>query len=159
MDEHYMKLALKLSKKAQKNGDVPVGALIVKDDKILARGYNKREKRKNALYHAEIIAIDKACKKIKSWHLKGCTLYVTLKPCPMCAGAIINARLDRIVFGTKDYKAGAFGSVFDVNKFPLNHRPTVTEGVCLEECSKLLSDFFKKLRLRGKRFGKGSELF
>jgi len=131
---------------SEKEGEVPVGAVIVKDGEIIATGRNRRETEKNALHHAEIEAINNACKALGGWRLFGCDLYVTLEPCPMCAGAIINSRIKTVYFGAYDNKAGSFGSVADFNRLPYNHKPEIIAGVMEEECSKLLSDFFKKLR-------------
>ena len=147
-DIYFMKKALAQAKRAYDIGEVPVGAVIVKDGKIIARAFNGRETKKSATAHAELCAIEKACKKLSSWRLCGCTLYVTLEPCVMCAGAIINARLDRVVIGTKDPKAGAMGSVTDINLLPLNHRPVTDLGILEEECGKILKDFFAGLRAR-----------
>ena len=141
-----MNEAIALAMACEKEGEVPVGAVIVKDGEIIARGRNRRETEKNALCHAEIEAINEACKKLGGWRLFGCDLYVTLEPCPMCAGAIINSRIKTVYFGAYDNKAGSFGSVADFNRIPYNHKPEIIEGVMEEECSKLLSDFFKKLR-------------
>ena len=141
-----MKEAIALAMESENEGEVPVGAVIVKDGEIIARGRNRRETEKNALCHAEIEAINEACKKLGGWRLFGCDLYVTLEPCPMCAGAIINSRIKTVYFGAYDNKAGSFGSVADFNRIPYNHKPEIIEGVMEEECSKLLSDFFKKLR-------------
>ncbi|MBE6740875.1 MAG: nucleoside deaminase [Ruminococcaceae bacterium] len=146
MENEYMKKAIALAMESEKEGEVPVGAVIVKDGKIIATGRNRRETEKNALCHAEIEAINNACKKLGGWRLFGCDLYVTLEPCPMCAGAIINSRIKTVYFGAYDNKAGSFGSVADFNRIPYNHKPEIIEGVMEEECSKLLSDFFKKLR-------------
>ena len=142
----YMKKALELAKRAGELGDVPVGAVIVKDGQIIAEGYNERVICGSAVSHAEVVAIERACKSLGSWRLGGCTLYVTLEPCPMCAGAIINSRVDRVVFGAKDSKAGCFGSLINFNSYPFNHKPTLTEGVCADECARLLSEFFGKMR-------------
>lgn len=139
--------ALKEARKAFDIDEVPVGAVIVKDGSIIARAYNTREMSQDATAHAEILAIKKACEAMGSWRLIGCTLYVTLEPCPMCAGAIILARLDRVVFGAWDPKAGAAGSVvnlFEVERF--NHHPEVISGVLAEECGALLKEFFRQKR-------------
>lgn len=141
-----MKEAIKLAKESMKIGEVPVGAIITKDNKIISTGKNYRENGKNALYHAEIEAIDKACKILKGWRLFECELYVTLEPCPMCTGAIINSRIKRLIFGTSDYKSGSCGSVVNLFNLGYNHIPEVESGVLKDECSSLLSDFFKKLR-------------
>lgn len=150
-DLHYMSLALKRAKKAALLGEVPVGALIVKkedngSEKIISYGYNKREQKKNSLMHAEIIAIDKACKKLGGWRLSGCTLYVTLEPCPMCAGAAINARLDRVVYGAKDLRFGALGSAVNLYEVPFNHIPISEGPIMQKECSEILTAFFKERR-------------
>lgn len=145
-DIFFMKEALKCARKADSAGEVPVGCVIVHDGKVISRGYNKRERKKNPLLHAEIIAIDKACKKLNGFRLLNCTMYVTLEPCPMCAGAIINARIPRLVFGAYDKKAGCFGSVHDFNTSGFNHRVEIESGILEKECSGILTDFFKKLR-------------
>ena len=142
----FMKSAVKEAEKASSEGEVPVGAVIVKDGKIIAEGRNRREKGKNALYHAEIEAIDNACKALGGWRLPGCTLYVTLEPCPMCAGAIINSRIERVVYGAKDYKAGSAESVINLFALPYNHKPEIIGGVLENECGEMLSSFFKTLR-------------
>lgn len=141
-----MKEALKEAKKAAEESEVPVGAVIVHKDKIIARGRNRRETSKNALFHAEIEAINNACKKLNSWRLIGCTLYVTLEPCPMCAGAIINSRISEVIYGANDPKAGSCDSVTDLFSLPYNHKPIVTSGVLKDECAKILTEFFKNLR-------------
>lgn len=146
MNENYMKIALQQAQKAAKIKEAPIGAVIVKNNKIISKSYNKRECKKNALYHAEIIAIEKACKKLKSWRLSDCELYVTLEPCPMCMGAIINARISKVVFGAYDKKAGSCGSVVNLNDYPYNHHPEIVGGVLEEECSNILSSFFASLR-------------
>lgn len=146
MDEKYMQIALSFAKEAAKEGEVPVGAIIVKDDEIVGTGRNHREYGKNALAHAELEAIDMACKTLGGWRLHGCDLYVTLEPCPMCTGAIINARLDTVIYGADDEKAGSCGSVIDLTELPYNHKPTVVRGMLKEECSQVLSNFFKELR-------------
>ena len=145
-----MKAALSLARESELEGEVPIGAVIVKDGEIIATGRNRREYGKNALYHAEIEAIDNACKALGGWRLWQCDLYVTLEPCPMCAGAIINSRIKAVYFGARDSKAGSFGSVIDFNTLPYNHKPTVTGGILEEECQSILSDFFKKLREKKK---------
>lgn len=145
-DEMFMQEAVKLAAQAASEGEVPVGAVVVKDGKIVGRGRNRRETDKNALAHAEIEAINDACNQLGSWRLNGCELYVTLEPCPMCAGAIINSRLDRVVFGAMDKKAGSVGSVINMFELPYNHRPIVTVGIGQQECSEVLSNFFKDLR-------------
>ena len=145
-DEEIMKKAIELAKISGDEGEVPVGAVVTKNGKIVATGRNRREIGKNALYHAELEAIDNACKALGGWRLWQCELYVTLEPCPMCAGAIINSRIKRVVFGASDSKAGSFGSVVDFNNLPYNHKPEIISGVLKDECSALLSDFFARLR-------------
>lgn len=142
----FMRAALGRAKTASRHGETPVGAVIVRNGKIISGGRNKREKGKNALYHAEISAINAACKKLGGWRLFDCDLYVTLEPCPMCAGAIINARIRNVYFGASDEKAGSFGSVVDLSKLDYNHKPNVTGGILKQECSELLSEFFRNLR-------------
>ncbi len=141
-----MNEAITEAKSAGDRGEVPIGCVIVHDGKIIARAGNMRETDKNSLRHAEISAIDEACRVRGGWRLFGCTLYVTLEPCPMCAGAIVNSRIDRVVFGARDAKAGAFGSVLNMNSYPLNHKPKIVAGVMESECRGLLSDFFSGLR-------------
>jgi tRNA(adenine34) deaminase len=151
MEEKFMKEALKQAKKAASIGETPIGAVIVHDGKIIARGYNKRETKKNALLHAEIIAIDKACKKLGGWRLPNCDIYVTLEPCPMCAGAIVSARIDNLYFGAYDYKSGCAGSKANLFEHGLfNYDVNVTGGVLEQECAAVLKDFFKELRNRKK---------
>ena len=145
-DFEFMKRALELAEIAAEQGDVPVGAVIVKDGEIISEGYNLREVNKSVTAHAEMVAIERACGQLGGWHLCGCTLYVTLEPCPMCAGALINSRVDRVVFGLRDPKAGCLGSVLNMNRYPFNHAFDITEGVLAEESAKLLSDFFAKKR-------------
>ncbi len=144
--EKFMKAALKEASKAYSKEEVPVGAVIVKDNKIVGEGRNRRELGKNALYHAETEAINNACKALGGWRLWQCEMYVTLEPCPMCAGAIINSRIRRVTFGAYDKKAGSFGSVVNFNDLPYNHKPEIIGGVHEKECAKLLTDFFKQLR-------------
>ena len=146
MNIDFMKRAVELAKLSALEGEVPVGAVIVRDGEIVGEGRNRREYGKNALYHAEIEAIDSACKKLGGWRLWQCELYVTLEPCPMCAGAIINSRIKRVYFGAFDKKAGSFGSVADFNNIPYNHKPEIVSGVMADECSNLLTEFFKNLR-------------
>ncbi|MBR5498482.1 MAG: nucleoside deaminase [Clostridia bacterium] len=141
-----MTRAIELAKEAGAEGEVPVGAVIAKNGEIIAEGRNRREILKTALGHAEIEAIHRACEKLGSWRLSGCTLYVTLEPCPMCAGAIINARLDKVVYGAYDLKAGSVSSVTDLFNREYNHRPDVQEGFMENDCRKLLTEFFEKLR-------------
>ena len=156
-DELFMKKAITRAKTAAKHCEVPVGAIIVCNGVVVSDGRNMREGKENALAHAEIIAIEKACKKLNRWRLHDCTLYVTLEPCPMCAGAIVNSRIERVVFGAYDKKAGAYGSVFNMSDFPLNHFPVVEGGVLEEKCACLLSDFFKSLREKKKLEKKAKE--
>ena len=144
----YMKMALGRAKTAAKYGETPVGAVIVKDGKVIAGGRNRRETGKNALLHAEISAINSACKKLGGWRLIGCDLYVTLEPCPMCAGAIINARIGRVVWGANDLRFGAFGSLLNLAEQPLNHKPALCGGVMEEECRALLQDYFRAKRTK-----------
>lgn len=146
--EKMMRRALSRAKTAAKHGETPVGAVIVKDGKIIAGGRNRREYGKNALYHAEISAINAACKKLGGWRLHECDLYVTLEPCPMCAGAIINSRIKNVYFGAYDKKAGSFGSVVNLAELPYNHKPNVVGGVLEKECSVVLSGFFRELRIK-----------
>lgn len=146
MNIDFMKRAVELAKLSALEGEVPVGAVIVRDGEIVGEGRNRREYGKNALYHAEIEAIDSACRKLGGWRLWQCELYVTLEPCPMCAGAIINSRIKRVYFGAFDKKAGSFGSVADFNNIPYNHKPEIVSGVMADECSNLLTEFFKNLR-------------
>ncbi len=148
MDEQYMEEALALAKEAGAEGEIPVGCVIVRNGEIVGRGRNRRETDKTALGHAEIEAIDHACKNLGGWRLWDCTLYVTLEPCPMCAGAIINARIPRVVFGASDEKCGACGSVCDLFSMPFNHHPEVTKGVMEAESAALLKAFFADLRVK-----------
>ena len=146
-DEFYMKKAIKQAQKAALIDEVPVGAIIVLNDKVIARGFNLREKKLDPTCHAEIIAIKKACKKISSWRLAEATIYVTIEPCPMCAGALLATRIKRIVYGAKDPKGGAIESSFKLFEQPnLNHHPEITGGVLEEECSKIISNYFKTKR-------------
>lgn len=145
-DQYFMQKALLQAMRAKDMLEVPVGAVLVKDDKIISRGFNRRETLQDATSHAEIIAIKKACNKIGSWRLSDCTLYVTLEPCPMCAGAIINARIPRVVIGAADPKGGAFGGRINLNRHGFNHIPLVEFGVLQQQCSQLLKDFFIELR-------------
>ena len=143
--EDYMRRALEVSRQALTTGDVPVGCVIVKDGEILAEGYNAREPG-DATAHAETVAIRNACRKLGSWRLEGCELYVTLEPCPMCAGAIINSRISRVYYGAKDDKAGCCGSVLNLFEERFNHKPRIYGGVLEQECSRALSHFFQELR-------------
>lgn len=147
MDKFFMEEALKEAKNAYSLKEIPIGCVIVKDNKIIGRGYNQKETLKDATLHAEIIAIKNACKNLGGWRLPGCTMYVTLEPCSMCAGALVNSRIDRLVIGTKDYKTGACGSVLNIVQMnELNHQLIVDYGILEEECSDILKDFFKELR-------------
>lgn len=146
MNEKFMDAAICEAKKAMEIGEVPVGAVVVKDGKIISAAHNTRENGGGATAHAELKAIEKACEALGGWRLSGCELYVTLEPCPMCAGAIINARLDKVVFGAKDPRMGALGSVMNMNAYPLGHKTLVEWGVKEEECLELLRLFFKNLR-------------
>ena len=148
MTDEFMKRALELAEISALEGEVPVGAVVVKDREIVGEGRNRRELGKNALYHAELEAIDNACKRLGGWRLWQCDLYVTLEPCPMCAGAIINSRIKNVYFGARDIKAGSFGSVVNFNDIPYNHKPQLVGGVMEQECSDILSNFFKNLRQR-----------
>ena len=141
-----MKKALELAEASKKEGEVPVGAVVVCDGKIVGTGRNRRETEKNALCHAEIEAIDNACKTLGGWRLFKCDLYVTLEPCPMCAGAIINSRIKNVYFGAKDYKNGACGSVVNLFLLDFNHKPNFQQGILENECSEILTSFFKGLR-------------
>ena len=147
MDERFMREALLLAREAFEDGEVPVGCVIVRGDEIVGRGRNRREQGKSALAHAEVEAISEACRNLGGWRLWECTLYVTLEPCPMCAGAIINARIPRVVYGASDTKAGSCGSVCDLFAMDYNHRPEVIKGVLEEEAAELLTEFFRNLRV------------
>ncbi len=142
----FMKEALRLADEAALEGEVPVGAVVTLGDRIVGRGRNRREKDKNALAHAELEAIDEACRTLGGWRLWQCDMYVTLEPCPMCTGAIINSRIKRLVYGASDYKAGSCGSVVNLFDLPYNHKPEVTAGFMQEECSQKLTEFFRNLR-------------
>lgn len=149
--EKYMKEAIRQAQKAYALGEVPIGCVIVYEGKIIGRGYNRRNTDKNTLAHAEITAINKASKKIGDWRLEGCTLYVTLEPCQMCAGAIVQARIDEVVMGSMNPKAGCGGSILNILEMPeFNHQVRVIRGVLEEECSQMLTRFFKELRVRNK---------
>lgn len=145
-DTFYMNQALALAEEALRSGEVPVGAVIVKDGEVLCGAYNLRETNGVATAHAELLAIEEACRLLGGWRLSGCTLYVTLEPCPMCAGAIVNSRIDRVVYGVKDPAAGCCGSVLNFNSYPFNHAFSLTGGVCGEECRSLLKRFFADRR-------------
>ncbi|MGN0466392.1 MAG: tRNA adenosine(34) deaminase TadA [Lachnospiraceae bacterium] len=146
-DEKYMREAIKQARKAALIGDVPIGCVIVYEDKIIARAYNKRNKNKTTLAHAELLAIAKASKKLGDWRLEDCTMYITLEPCQMCAGAIVQARIPRVVIGSRNPKAGCAGSILNLLQVKeFNHQVELTEGVLQEECSVMLSEFFRELR-------------
>ncbi len=148
-DNYYMDIAYELALEAKKIDEVPIGCVIVKDDEIIGRGYNQRNTKKSTLAHAEIIAIDEATKHIKDWRLERTTLYVTLEPCPMCAGAILQSRIPNVVIGAMNKKAGSVGTVVNLlNNDSFNHQVDITYNVRKEKCSKLISDFFKELRER-----------
>lgn len=144
----YMNEALKLAKIAFQKGEIPVGAVIVKNStgKIVGKGYNLRESSKSPLAHAEVMAIKEASQTLGGWRLLDCTIYVTLEPCPMCCGAIINSRIEKVVFGAYDKKSGCCSSVMNMFEFPFNHKPKITSGILRDDCSKILSDFFSNLR-------------
>ena len=149
--EKYMKEAIKQAKKAAAIGDVPIGCVIVFDDKIIARAYNQRNKRKTTLAHAELLAIQKASKKIGDWRLEDCTMYVTLEPCQMCAGAIVQARIPKVVIGAMNPKAGCAGSVLNILQVDaFNHQIEIEKRVLEKECSQMMSDFFRELRRKKK---------
>ena len=150
-DEGFMREALALAQAAADEGEVPVGCVVVRDGEIVGRGRNRREGAKSALAHAEIEAIAEACRKLGGWRLWQCTLYVTLEPCPMCAGAIINARLPRVVYGAKEPTNGCCGSAVDLFMLPCSQKPEVVPGVLEEECSAMLSAFFRRLREKRKK--------
>ena len=144
--EYFMRKALEQAEIAKSINETPIGCVIVENNKIIATGYNRRESDQNAVDHAEIAAIRTACAKTGFWRLTGCDLYVTLEPCPMCAGAIINARIRSVVFGARDKKAGAFGSVINLNDYPFNHKPEIIGGVLADRSGLMLSGFFRDLR-------------
>ena len=146
MTNEFMLAAYEMAKQAYDDGEVPVGAVIVRENEIVAQGRNRREKAKNALLHAEIEAIDNACKALGGWRLWNCELYVTLEPCPMCAGAIINAHIPKVYFGAYDFKNGSCGTITNLFEMPYNFKPECVGGIMADECSALLKDFFKKLR-------------
>lgn len=145
-DSKFMLYALKKAKNAFKQGEVPVGAVIVYEGQIVAEGQNKRETEHNSLCHAEIEAINEACRVLGRWRLEGCTLYVTLEPCPMCTGAIINSRIDRVVFGAYDERAGSMGTLVNLCELDYNHRPQIVGGYMESECREVLREFFEELR-------------
>lgn len=151
-DIDYMRQALKLATQAGELGEVPVGAVLVHENQVIAEAYNLRESRPSALAHAELMVLQAGCEKLGRWRLTGCTLYVTLEPCVMCAGALVNARVDRVVYGARDPKAGAVESLYQVlGDQRLNHRPEVEGGVLGDECGKILSDFFRARRVENKK--------
>ena len=151
-DQIYMQMAIEEAKKAEALGEVPIGAIIVRDDEVIARAHNLRETTKNAITHAELSAIQDACLKLESWRLEETTLYVTLEPCPMCAGAILQSRIPRVVYGARDPKGGAVHSLYELlNDSRFNHECDVTEGVLAEECGAILTAFFRALRARNKK--------
>lgn len=146
MHKEFMNLAIEEAKIAALKGEVPVGAVIVKDGKVIAKGHNTRETEQSALGHAEINAIKEACEKLNSWRLDDCQLYVTMEPCPMCAGAIINSRIPTVVFGSYDLKMGSFDSVINLASAGFDFKPEIYGGICEEECTALVKNFFKELR-------------
>lgn len=146
IDEKFMNEALKEAKKAVLEDEVPIGAVVVLDGKVIARAHNNRERTQNAVNHAEVLAIQKACKKLSSWRLDGVTLYVTIEPCPMCMGAIINARVPRLVYGARDKKAGCCGTLYDLNEGKFNHVTSITQGVLEEECGGIIRRYFEEKR-------------
>ena len=148
--EDYMEMALAEARQAELMDEVPIGAIVVYHGKVIGAGHNMRERFQNAAYHAELLAIMEACEYLGSWRLEECDLYVTLEPCPMCAGAIINSRIKRLIYGAPDSKAGSFGSVVNMAELPYNHKPEIVSGVCREECSEILSRFFRELREKRK---------
>ena len=145
-DEFFMRAAIEEAKIAASIGEVPIGAVVVRNGEIIARAHNESETGKDATRHAEIIAIERACAALGGWRLIGCDLYVTLEPCPMCAGATVNARLVRVVYGASDLRAGAFGSIINLNDYPLNHKPEIVRGVLADECLAPIQAFFKEKR-------------
>ena len=145
-DEKFMKKALLEAEKAVLEDEVPVGAIAVLDGKIIARAHNNRERTQNAINHAEMLVIQKACKKLASWRLDGVTLYVTIEPCPMCMGAIINARVPRVVYGARDKKAGCCGTLYDLNEGKFNHTTQITQGVLEDECGGIIRRYFESKR-------------
>ena len=145
-DENYMMMALSEAMLGASLGEIPVGAVIVKDGEVIAKAHNLRENGGGATAHAEIVAINEACERLGTWRLSGCELYVTLEPCPMCAGAIINSRIDRVIYGAKDPRMGALGSLINLNDSPLGHKVETKSGVLAEESLELIRDFFKDMR-------------
>lgn len=149
-DTEFMQAAIRLAEEAASLGEVPVGAVVVKNNEIVSGAFNRRETLRLATAHAEISAIEDACRKLGGWRLFGCTLYVTLEPCAMCAGAIVNSRIDRVVYGADDIRFGACGSLFNINSYPLNHAFEIEKNVCGDECRRLMSDFFAGIRKNNK---------
>lgn len=149
--EFFMKAALKEAKKAYNRGEVPVGAVVVKDNEIISKGYNLKESKNNTIKHAEIIAIERASKAMNSWRLEDCDIYITMEPCPMCMGAIINSRIRKIYYGVSDKKSGACGSVIDLTKYKFNHIPKYEKNILKNECREILQQFFKDLRIKNKK--------
>lgn len=149
-DEAYMQIALELARQAYEINEVPVGAIVVKKStgKIIGKGYNRREIDKNPLAHSEIAAIKQAAETLGGWRLLDCDIYVTLEPCPMCCGAIINSRIERVIFGAFDSKSGSVESIINMFDLPFNHKPKIVSGIMQKECSEILSDFFTELRKR-----------
>ena len=157
-DEKFMKKAIAQARRAAAIGEIPIGCVIVCDEKIIARGFNERLHKHSTLAHAEITAIDRASRKLGDWRLEGCTMYVTLEPCQMCSGALVQSRIDRVVIGTMNPKAGCAGSLLNILQMPqFNHQVEITRGVLQEECSALLTDFFADLRRRLKEEKKSGE--
>ena len=150
--EYYMSLAYKEAKKAYKKLEVPIGAVIVKDDIVIAKAHNLRESKNNSLAHAEILCINKACKKLHSWRLDDCQMYVTLEPCPMCSGAIIQSRINKVYIGTKDLKNGAVESITNLFECNFTNKVEYEIGILQDKCSKILSEFFKELRKKNKNY-------
>lgn len=149
-DEKFMKLALKEAQKARDEDEVPIGAVAVLDGKVIARAHNTREKTGNALNHAEVLVIGKACKKVGNWRLDGVTLYVTIEPCPMCMGAVLNARIPRLVYGADDPKGGCCGSLYDLNEGKYNHTAEIKKGVLKQECANIIRTYFEEKRRKNK---------
>lgn len=146
MNKEFMRLAISAAGMAAKRGEIPVGAVVVKNGEVIAVGSNRREEKKSVISHAEIEAIEKAAKRLGDWRLDGCELYVTLEPCPMCTGAIINSRISTVIFGAYDKNAGSMDSVINLCDYPYESRPEIYGGICEDECKKLLTDFFKAVR-------------
>ena len=155
-----MREAIALARRAEELDEVTVGAIVVyRGEQIVGRGFNSRETGKNALYHAEILAIHEACRSLGGWRLPECELFVTLEPCVMCAGAVVNARISRVIYGAPDLRAGAFGTLLSLNDLPLNHKPEIVGGVLSEECADILRDYFKRKRRGSKDLNEGNEPF